>query len=112
VNSAGGRVRAYKAVRGKRSPVNVELSLYGQSRDVIGEKKIEREVPEDTTVRDVFEGLIEEYPDLEGSLLDDGALPPALNVTRNGSSIENDDGLDTVLDGGDEIRIAQSLRGG
>lgn len=93
--------------------MNVNLSLYGQSRDVIGEKKIERDVPDGSTVREVFAGLIEEYPGLEGSLLtDDGELPPALNVTRNGSSISNDDGLETVLDDGDELRIAQSLRGG
>lgn len=92
--------------------MQVELSLYGQSRDVIGQKRIEREVPDGSTVRDVFAGLIEEYPDLEGSLLDDGELPPALNVTRNGSSIDNDDGLDTTLDDGDQLRIATSLRGG
>lgn len=93
--------------------MRVHLNLYGQSRDVVGEKEVEREVADGATVGEVFEGLIEEHPELEGSLLTEaGDLPPALNVTRNGSSIDNDEGLETVLADGDELRVAQSLRGG
>lgn len=94
-------------------PMQVELTLYGPPGRIVGEKRVERELGDGTTVRAVFEELVEEHPDLVGWLLtEDGGVPSSANLTVNGRSLDRADGLDTELEAGDVLRVAPMLEGG
>ena len=93
--------------------MQVTITLYGPSREVVGEKDIVRQVDDGVTVRDVFESLQSEYPDLVGKLLtDEGEIASGIALTRNGTAIERDGGLDAPVADGDELQVTHSLRGG
>lgn len=93
--------------------MQVTITLYGPSREVVGEKAVQRQVDDGATVRDVFESMLAEYPNLVGKLLtEDGEVPSGIALTRNGTAIERDGGLDTPVADGDELQVTHSLRGG
>lgn len=96
----------------ERRPENMEIecNLFGPYRDAVGEKTVVREVRADATVGDLLSGLVADYG-LDGVLSDDGDLG-SVTVTRNGTNISHLDGLDTVLDDGDVVRLAPPVVGG
>lgn len=111
--SQGRASSGYKVGRDQPARMQVTITLYGPAREVVGETTVRREAAADATVRDVFESLQADHPDLLGALLtEDGDLASGIAVTRNETAIERDQGLDTPLDDGDELRVAHSLRGG
>lgn len=93
--------------------MRVTIKLYGPPRSVVGQTVVEQEVADDATVGDVFDGLIGDYPDLRRYLLTDGdEVPPGTNVTIENKAIERRQGLDTVLQDGDELRLVPAMEGG
>jgi sulfur-carrier protein len=66
-----------------------------------------------STVGKVFSGLIDRYPGLAGSLVDDdGQLHRFVNVYRNDDDIRYLDQLDTTVADGDVISILPAVAGG
>ncbi|MFB6353326.1 MAG: ubiquitin-like small modifier protein 1 [Halobacteriales archaeon] len=93
--------------------MQVTIKLYGPPGSVVGRSVLEREVPAGATVGDVFDGLVEDHPDLAGYLLtDDGEVPPGTNVTLEKTAIERRQGLETVLEDGDVLRLLPAMEGG
>ncbi|MFB6095094.1 MAG: ubiquitin-like small modifier protein 1 [Halodesulfurarchaeum sp.] len=92
--------------------MNLELRLFATFREAVGQKTIDREFPEDATVREVLEALEGEYEDLEGSFLEDGELRSQINVLKNGREILHLEGLETRVEDGDTISIFPPVAGG
>ncbi|HEV3449561.1 MAG TPA: ubiquitin-like small modifier protein 1 [Acidimicrobiia bacterium] len=68
---------------------------------------------EGSTVGKVFSGLVDRYPGLAGSLVDDdGQLHRFVNVYRNDDDIRYLDQLDTTVADGDVISILPAVAGG
>jgi molybdopterin synthase sulfur carrier subunit len=68
---------------------------------------------EGTTLREVFDGLVAQYPGLAGQLTDDaGSLHKFVNVYANDDDVRYLDGLDTKLADGDVISILPAVAGG
>jgi molybdopterin synthase sulfur carrier subunit len=66
-----------------------------------------------STVGEVFNGLIERYPGLAGSLVDEnGQLHKFVNVYRNDDDIRYLDLLDTKVTDGDVLSILPAVAGG
>jgi sulfur-carrier protein len=66
-----------------------------------------------STLREVFDGLVAEYPGLKGQLIDDsGSLHKFVNVYANDDDIRYLDGLDTKVADGDVISILPAVAGG
>jgi molybdopterin converting factor small subunit len=66
-----------------------------------------------TTVGEVFNQLIAEYPGLRAQLLDDaGGLHKFVNVYKDDDDIRYLDGLDTKLADGDVLSILPAVAGG
>lgn len=65
------------------------------------------------TLREVFDGLVAQYPGLEGQLTDEsGSLHKFVNVYANDDDVRYLDGLDTKLADGDVVSILPAVAGG
>ena len=66
-----------------------------------------------TTVGEVFEDLVRQYPLLAGQLTtEDGGMHKFINVYRNDEDVRYLDKLDTKLSEGDVISILPAVAGG
>jgi molybdopterin synthase sulfur carrier subunit len=66
-----------------------------------------------STLREVFDGLVAQYPGLEGQLTDaSGSLHKFVNVYANDDDVRYLDGLDTKVADGDVISILPAVAGG
>jgi molybdopterin synthase sulfur carrier subunit len=93
--------------------MNIELRCFGPVREAVGAKVAERELAEDATVGDLLSDLIDEAPELEGTLLDGtGEVSDSINVTVEGRNVRQLDGAATTLSDGDVVRIAPPVVGG
>lgn len=65
------------------------------------------------TLRELFDGLVAQYPGLQGQLTDEsGSLHKFVNVYANDDDVRYLDGLDTKLADGDVISILPAVAGG
>lgn len=92
--------------------MRVTCELYGPFRDPVGEKSLEREVPTDATVRDVFDALADEYPALRDGLFDDGEFADSVTVLRNGRNVTLQCGAETPVAVGDVLSVSPAVEGG
>jgi molybdopterin synthase sulfur carrier subunit len=91
----------------------MEWKLFADLAEVGGDRHVEVEVPAGATVGDALDALIDDRPALaDRALTEDGDLRRHVNVLRNGENVRNLDGLDTELDGGDELAMFPPVSGG
>jgi len=66
-----------------------------------------------TTISDVLQGLVGQYPGMAGQVLnDDGSLHRFVNVYVNDDDVRYLSGLETPVSDGDEITILPAVAGG
>ncbi|WP_135828786.1 ubiquitin-like small modifier protein 1 [Halorussus halobius] len=87
----------------------LELRFFANFREAVGQKTVERECPEGTTVGDVLADLADEY---DMDLFEDGDLRPQLSIMKNGTDVVHLEGLDTPLDDGDVLSVFPPVAGG
>lgn len=89
--------------------MDVELRFFATFREAVGQKTLEREYPEGTTVGEVLQDITEEY---DVDLFEDGDLRPQLSIMKNGKDVAHLDGLDTHLEDGDVLSVFPPVAGG
>ncbi|WP_137284750.1 ubiquitin-like small modifier protein 1 [Halorussus salinisoli] len=87
----------------------LELRFFANFREAVGQKTLEREYPDDTTVGDVLHDLADEYG---LDLFEDGDLRTQLSVMKNGKDVVHIEGVDTRLDDGDTLSVFPPVAGG
>ncbi|MFB6081353.1 MAG: ubiquitin-like small modifier protein 1 [Halanaeroarchaeum sp.] len=92
--------------------MDVELRLFANFREAVGQKTIHREFDADATIADVLAGLEAEYEGLEDQFIEDGEIKPQVNVLKNGREVLHLEGLDTPVEDGDRISIFPPVAGG
>jgi molybdopterin synthase sulfur carrier subunit len=93
--------------------MDLELRFFATFREAVGQKELEREFNDGSTVGDVLTTLETEYNGMEGQLLDDeGDLQPNLNILKNGREVLHMEGLDTVMEDGDTLSVFPPVAGG
>lgn len=92
--------------------MNLTLRFFATFRDAVGEKTVQREFEEETTVGEVFRSLEAEYGDLEGQLLKDGEIRGNVRALRNGRAVAHMEGPDTELTDGDTLSVFPPVAGG
>src|SRR5438105_15541858 len=65
-----------------------------------------------STVREVLENLVAEYPGLRDRIFDGGELPQFLNVFIDGTDVRLNDGLETQVDAGSTVVLLPAVAGG
>ncbi|THE66085.1 MoaD/ThiS family protein [Salinadaptatus halalkaliphilus] len=92
--------------------MELELRFFATFREAVGQKSRSHDAPAGATVGDVLATLEGEYEDLEGQLLEDGAIRPQLSVLKNGRDVVHADGPDTDLEDGDVVSVFPPVAGG
>lgn len=93
--------------------MQIEFVCYGTVRDAVGQKALQRDLPDGTTVGEAVSSLGEEFTDLGPLVFDSaGNLRANVNVLHNEENVRTLDGQTTELTDGDTVGIAPSLAGG
>lgn len=93
--------------------MQLELRFFATFRAIVGQKVLEREVPDGSTVGDVLRILESEYPDMEDRLLDeDGVIREQLSVLKNGQEVVHMQGAETPMGDGDTLSVFPPVAGG
>jgi molybdopterin synthase sulfur carrier subunit len=92
----------------------MEWKLFADLAELAGDKTVAVEAGPGDTVGDALAALIEKRPALEDRVLDEGGeLRDHINVLRNGTEVHTEaEGMDTVLEAGDELAIFPPVSGG
>jgi len=89
--------------------MSLELRFFANFREAVGQKTLEREYPDGTTVGEVLSDLVEEYG---LDVFEDGELRTQLSIMKNGKDVVHIDGVDTRLDDGDTLSVFPPVAGG
>ena len=91
----------------------MKVRIFATLRSLVGAKELEVDVQAGDTVRHVLEKLTTEYPALAEYIWDsEGHLRRTLSIFIRGRSIRFKDGLDTVLEPGDDLALFPPVAGG
>ncbi|MFB1066040.1 ubiquitin-like small modifier protein 1 [Natrinema sp. H-ect4] len=90
-----------------------EWKLFADLAERAGDKHVTVDTAAGDTVGDALEALLAKAPELESRVLEDGDLRSQINVLRNGTNVlVEEDGLETVLEEGDELALFPPVSGG
>ncbi|QFU81632.1 ubiquitin-like small modifier protein 1 [Natronorubrum aibiense] len=94
--------------------MSTDWKLFADLAEHAGTKHATVDAAAGDTVGDALEELLDDRPALEERVLDDdGDLRSQINVLRNGTNVlVEEDGLETVLEGGDELALFPPVSGG
>ena len=93
----------------------MEWKLFADLAELAGDRHVSVDVDPDAgaTVGDALDALLAAHPPLADRVLDgEGDLRDHINVLRNGENVFTDEGLETVLDTGDELALFPPVSGG
>lgn len=91
--------------------MELELRFFANFRATVGQKTLNQEFEDVSTVGELARTLSEEYPEME--LFDgNGSLREFIRIMKDGKDITHLDGLETELDDGDTISIFPPVAGG
>lgn len=90
--------------------MQLTLKFFANFREAVGQKVLEREFEDGSTVGEVLAVLESEYDGLD--LLEDGDLRPQINVLKNGRGVLHIEGTETDLDDEDTLSIFPPVAGG
>lgn len=91
--------------------MRVECIFFGPFREDVGLRDLEYETDAET-VGDLLAELEDEFPVLEGRLLEGDGLAGETVVTKNKKDVRHLGGLETALEAGDVFRLVPSVYGG
>ena len=89
--------------------VKVTIKLFANLREQVGKAKIEADASD---LRELIDILTGKYNGLGELIIKNGEIHPFIHVMVNGISVKDKDGLDTVLNEGDEITLFPPVSGG
>ncbi|WP_121742022.1 ubiquitin-like small modifier protein 1 [Natronorubrum halophilum] len=94
--------------------MTLEWKLFADLAERAGDKRVSVDVTAGDTVGDALEALVAGRPDLEERVLDgDGELRSQIHVLRNGNNVlVDEEGLETELEGDDELALFPPVSGG
>jgi sulfur-carrier protein len=92
----------------------MKVNFYATLRDIVGGRTIEIDLPKGSSVRQLLDGLITCYPQLESKLLDeDDELYRHVHLIVNGRDVPYlEDQMDTILQSDDIVSIFPAVGGG
>ena len=92
--------------------IKVTVKVFAMLRNHM-EKEIKVDMAEGANVTQLLDLLISRHPGVAGELfLAPGVFKPYVNIIKNGRNVSFINGMDTILDDGDEIAIFPPVAGG
>jgi sulfur-carrier protein len=92
----------------------VQVNFYAGLREIVGQKTVDFDFPEEITIGELIDRMVERYPGLQRELLDEnGQLYGHVQVFINGrDTLLQDRQLETVLRLEDVINVFPAVGGG
>ncbi|MCU4924506.1 MoaD/ThiS family protein [Halobacteria archaeon AArc-dxtr1] len=91
----------------------MEWKLFADLAEVAGDRHVAVDVEDGATVGDALDALLADRPALDERVRTDGGeLRPQINVLRNGTDVDADDGLGDPVEEGDELALFPPVSGG
>jgi molybdopterin synthase sulfur carrier subunit len=92
----------------------MKVNFYSTLREIVGQKMVEFDLPEGTTVHQLVDEILRQYPSMRRELVDDdGNLYQHVHVFVNGRDVPFlEDRVDTQLMADDRISIFPAVGGG
>lgn len=92
----------------------MQWKLFANLAEAAGEKEVAVDAQPGDTLGEALSALVESHPALRDELLDEeGKLYDHIRVLRNGRSpFVKNEGLETVLEAGDELALFPPVSGG
>ncbi|MFT4891739.1 MAG: molybdopterin synthase sulfur carrier subunit [Halobacteriales archaeon] len=91
----------------------MEWKLFADLAERAGGKRIQVAADPGDTVGDALDALFDDHPDLRERVMDGDEVADDINLLRNGANVfVREDGLDTVLEAGDELALFPPVSGG
>lgn len=92
--------------------MNIKVRAFGGFRELLG-RELTLSLPEKASVRRMLGELGKASPAFASEVLDAaGRLQPYARILKNGRDIRDINGLETVMEEGDEIALFPPLAGG
>jgi molybdopterin synthase sulfur carrier subunit len=85
------------------------IKLYANLRRIAGSKEVQ---VRGATIQEMLGKLLQEFPDLDRFLMEDGRLRLRVVITINGQSMQADMSLQTPVSEHDQIAIFPPIAGG
>jgi molybdopterin synthase sulfur carrier subunit len=93
--------------------MHLELRFFATFRAIVGQKYLEREFPDGSTVGEVLAILEGDYPDMDDQLLDEhGEIREQLSILKNGRGVVHMEGAATPMADGDTLSVFPPVAGG
>ena len=92
--------------------MRIEIRFFGQLRDAVGQKTIQLELNDGTTLDRMIDELVEERPSLTGYFTNNEDRSSSLVVMKNGTHVQYLNKSDPVLADGDTVTFTTSVAGG
>ena len=91
----------------------MEIKMYAVLREVVGGKSVTLAHTEAQTMQQILQELFEMFPTLKTKLLlKDGSMHSAFHFLVNGRDARYLDGLDTLIQPTDDVRVFPPVGGG
>lgn len=90
----------------------MEWKLFADLAEIAGGRTVDVDVDPGDTIGDALDALLESRPDLRDRVLEGDELADHVNLLHNGADVDQEDGLDTTLEAGDEIALFPPVSGG
>lgn len=91
--------------------MELTLRFFANYREVVGQKTIERDYEDVSTVGDALAAIKEEFPEMD-LYEDDGSPREFITVMRDGRDVEHIDGMETELTDGQTLSVFSPVAGG
>ncbi len=90
------------------------LRFFATLRAIVGSKHVDFDVPQNASVQELLDRVLERFPELRADVLDEaGCLSRRCHLLVNGRSVVYlEDGLETRLTGEEEIDFFPAVAGG
>lgn len=92
----------------------MKVNFFATLRQIVGQKTVEMDLPENITVQEFVEMVVTQYPPMRKELLDEhGNLYRHVHVFVNGRDAPFlERGMDTVIQPDDQLNIFPAVGGG
>ena len=89
------------------------VNFYATLRAIVGQKRVEPDLPEGSSVTTILDEMFQNYPALRKEILDaEGQLQRHVSLFINGRDIRYLNGLDTELKEGEVLDVFPPVAGG
>lgn len=94
------------------SLMEITIQSFAMIREIMGDSRVNIKVDQKPTVQNIIDQFIQNYPEVEEELLENGKISRQLLLAHNGEKIEIGNYEDHMLSDGDILQIIPPTGGG